>query len=111
VNERKDSTNLVADNLTKSKFSFWQIFSKYQSLIILLTLSVFFSFISDNFLTLNNIWIILRQTSVNLCLAVGMTFVILTGGIDLSVGSILGFSGAVTAKLLWALQSDFLMDS
>lgn len=100
MNERKDSTNLVADNLTKSKFSFWQLFSKYQSLIILLTLSVFFSFISDNFLTLNNIWIILRQTSVNLCLAVGMTFVILTGGIDLSVGSILGFSGAVTAKLL-----------
>ncbi len=42
----------------------------------------------------------MRQISVNVCVSVGMTLVILTAGIDLSVGSILAFSGAITAGLL-----------
>jgi len=46
----------------------------------------------SNFLTLNNTMNILRQVSINLVLASGMTFVILTAGIDLSVGSILAVS-------------------
>ena len=48
---------------------------------------------------------ILRQTSVNAVIAAGMTFVILTGGIDLSVGSILGISGAVCASILVSGQN------
>jgi len=84
----------------RTKLSFKDYLSRYQSILILVGLGVFFGLISNRFFTPNNLWIILRQTSVNLCIAVGMTFVILTGGIDLSVGSILGFSGAVTAKLL-----------
>lgn len=52
------------------------------------------------FLTFGNLRNILLQISVNVCLSIGMTLVILTGGIDLSVGSILAFAGAVTAGLL-----------
>jgi len=74
--------------------------TRYQSLIILGGLFVIFTLLTNRFLTPGNLWTILRQSSVNLCLAVGMTYVILAGGIDLSVGSILGFSGAVAAKLL-----------
>ena len=58
------------------------------------------SLLSDRFLTPENGWNILRQISVNLCLSVGMTLVILSGGIDLSVGAILGLAGAVAAGLL-----------
>ncbi len=54
---------------------------------------------SENFATGDNFFNILRQVSVNLCISVGMTMVILTGGIDLSVGSILALSGAVAAGL------------
>jgi len=52
------------------------------------------------FLTIGNLRNILLQISVNVCLSIGMTLVILTGGIDLSVGSILAFAGAVAAGLL-----------
>jgi ribose transport system permease protein len=58
------------------------------------------AFLSDNFATSDNLFNVLRQVSVNLCISVGMTMVILTGGIDLSVGSILAFSGAIAAGLL-----------
>ncbi|MDI3473414.1 MAG: ribose transport system permease protein [Thermotogaceae bacterium] len=74
--------------------------SKFQSLIILISLTIIVGLLSERFFSINNMWNILRQTSVNLCISVGMTMVILTGGIDLSVGSVLGFTGAVIAGLL-----------
>jgi ribose transport system permease protein len=55
---------------------------------------------TDTFLTLDNGRNILRQISVNLCLSTGLTLVILSGGIDLSVGAVLALSGAVAAWLL-----------
>jgi ribose transport system permease protein len=58
------------------------------------------SILSDRFMTADNTWNVMRQVSVNMVISVGMTLVILTGGIDLSVGSILAFSGAVTAGML-----------
>jgi ribose transport system permease protein len=58
------------------------------------------SFLSDRFLTSANGVNILRQNSVNVCLSIGMTIVILSGGIDLSVGSVLAFTGAITAGLI-----------
>jgi len=73
---------------------------KFQSLIALFVLCVAISLLSDKFLTVNNGWNVLRQISVNICISVGMTFVVLTAGIDLSVGSILAFCGAITAGLL-----------
>ena len=68
-----------------------------KSLIALLLLIVVVSTLSPNFFTLNNIFNILQQTSVNAIMAVGMTLVILTSGIDLSVGSLLALTGAVAA--------------
>lgn len=73
---------------------------KFQSIIALLVMCVVLAFMSDKFLTMENGWNIMRQISVNVCISVGMTLVILTRGIDLSVGSILAFSGAVAAGLL-----------
>ncbi|MBE9188989.1 ribose ABC transporter permease [Gloeocapsopsis crepidinum LEGE 06123] len=62
---------------------------------ILLLIGILFTFLTPNFLTPGNIVNILRQASINIVLATGMTFVILTGGIDLSIGSILGVSAVV----------------
>jgi len=73
---------------------------KLQSLIALFSMIVFFSVLYKDFRTLDNFWTIMRQVSVNACLSVGMTMVILTGGIDLSVGSVLALSGAFAAGLL-----------
>ncbi|MDV7143394.1 ribose ABC transporter permease [Tropicimonas sp. TH_r6] len=68
--------------------------------LILLMTAV--SLYSPNFLTVDNLLNILRQTSINAIIAMGMTFVILTAGIDLSVGSILAFAGAVCASMIAA---------
>ncbi|EHK9052456.1 ribose ABC transporter permease [Vibrio vulnificus] len=76
----------------------WLIEQK--SLIALLFLIVVVSFLNPNFFTVDNILNILRQTSVNAIIAVGMTFVILTAGIDLSVGSVLALCGAFAASLV-----------
>ena len=73
---------------------------KFQSLIALLLMCIVLSFLTDRFLTGENAWNVMRQISVNVVISVGMTLVILTGGIDLSVGSILAISGAVTAGML-----------
>jgi len=73
---------------------------KFQSLIALFLMCVVLSILSDKFLTVDNAWNVMRQISVNICISVGMTLVILTAGIDLSVGSILALCGAVTAGLL-----------
>src|SRR6478609_2931830 len=74
--------------------------TRFQSLLALLVMVVALSLMSDKFLTLANGRNILLQISVNLCLSIGMTLVILTGGIDLSVGAILAFAGAMAAGLL-----------
>ncbi|EHD0096891.1 ribose ABC transporter permease [Vibrio vulnificus] len=76
----------------------WLIEQK--SLIALLFLIVVVSFLNPNFFTVDNILNILRQTSVNAIIAVGMTLVILTAGIDLSVGSVLALCGAFAASLV-----------
>ncbi len=55
--------------------------------------AIIVSVINPRFLSIYNILNILRQTSINSVIAAGMTFVILTGGIDLSVGSVLAFCG------------------
>ena len=57
---------------------------------------------SDNFLTASNLSNIARQVSINAIIAVGMTCVILTGGIDLSVGPVMALSGTLTAGLMVA---------
>jgi len=58
--------------------------------------------LTPHFLTLANILNVMEQTSINAVVAIGMTYVIISGGIDLSVGSILALSGVVLAKILKA---------
>ncbi len=77
-----------------------ELFKKLQPLIALVVMVVALSLLSDKFLTIANQRNILLQISVNLCLSIGMTLIILTGGIDLSVGAILALAGAVAAGLL-----------
>jgi len=70
------------------------------SLFGLIILCIIFSILSDSFLNTYNIINIARQSSVNIILAVGMTLVILTGGIDLSVGAVLALVGTLVAGML-----------
>ena len=90
------------------QMDFKNLLIKYKSLVGLLLLIVVVSVLSPSFLSTRNILNILRQTSVNAIIAAGMTFVILTGGIDLSVGSVLAISGAFAASLLASGQSIFV---
>lgn len=91
-------TNTTSDNRKKLLSKEWLIEQK--SLIALLFLVVVVSFLTPNFFTVDNLLNILRQTSVNAIIAVGMTLVILTAGIDLSVGSVLALCGAFAATLV-----------
>ncbi|HFG2074745.1 TPA: ribose ABC transporter permease [Vibrio cholerae] len=91
-------TNTTSDNRKKLLSKEWLIEQK--SLIALLFLVVVVSFLNLNFFTVDNLLNILRQTSVNAIIAVGMTLVILTAGIDLSVGSVLALCGAFAATLV-----------
>jgi uncharacterized membrane protein len=60
--------------------------ARFQSLIALFLLCLALSMLSDKFLTFSNLWNVMRQISVNICISVGMTLIVLTAGIDLSVG-------------------------
>lgn len=75
-------------------------FIKNKPLMVLLVTSIVISILEPRFLTTGNLMTILRQTSINAVIATGMTFVILVGGIDLSVGSVLGFTGAIAATMI-----------
>lgn len=79
-----------------------ELLIKYKSVIGLVAFSLIIAIFNDRFLTIGNILNVLRQTSINSVIAAGMTFIILTGGIDLSVGSTLALTGAVMASLLSA---------
>lgn len=74
--------------------------SELTTVIALIILMAVITTINSNFLTANNLLNLLLQVTSNALIAFGMTFVILTGGIDLSVGSILALSSALTAGLL-----------
>ncbi len=80
--------------------SFFSFFQRNSSLCVFVLLIMIVSVLSPDFLTIGNLLNVLRQSSINGLIAFGMTLVVLTAGIDLSVGSILAFSGASTALLL-----------
>ena len=81
---------------------------KYKSLIGLVLLCVVITFVSPAFMTLSNITNVFTQVSTNAIIAVGITFVILTGGIDLSVGSTVAISGAFAASIIKSTNNVFL---
>jgi len=96
------------NNMLKNK-SFLSLFSKkrfkeyirsYALFIIFIVLCVILAFASETFLKPNNIINVFRQISINGILALGMTFVIILGGIDISIGSVAAVSGVVASLVL-----------
>ncbi|GGA38889.1 ribose ABC transporter permease [Pelagibacterium lentulum] len=69
-------------------------------LVGLVVVCILMSFASENFFQFNNMMNVMRQVSIIGIIAVGMTFVILTGGIDLSVGAVMALSGTIAAGLM-----------
>ncbi|MBS4207527.1 ribose ABC transporter permease [Bacillus sp. FJAT-50079] len=95
----KKSFKLLNKNIIQQSRLFW----------VLLLFIIIASIVSPNFTQVDNIINILRQVSIVGIIAVGMTFVILTGGIDLSVGSIVAVVAVVSAQLLAAGIPIFLV--
>lgn len=91
MNEKIENKNRVKANSTLQSLG---------SLIALAGLVIIFSIISSNFRSINNILALLKQASVNALIAFGMTGVILTGGIDLSVGSTLALTSMLCAAMV-----------
>ncbi len=75
------------------------LFGQFGALIVLIVIAIVFYVLEPQFASQRNLFNIARQVSIYGILAVGMTFVILTGGIDLSVGSVLAFAGLVAASV------------
>jgi len=71
-----------------------------RAFFVLVALLILFSALAPSFLTANNLAILAKHVAISAILAIGMTFVVLTGGIDLSVGSVAGFGGMVAGYLL-----------
>lgn len=88
-------TNAVSTKPGLKKLALADTMQAMGILPILVLIIIVFSFIAPNFMIEANMMNITRQASINIVLAAGMTFVILTGGIDLSVGSILGVTAVM----------------
>lgn len=78
----------------------FNVLQRMGPLLGLALIVIVLSIINSDFLTISNIFNVLRQISINALIAFGMTFVILTGGIDLFVGSMLALASAITAGLM-----------
>lgn len=76
------------------------VLMKARTFIALILVFLFFSFAAPNFLSAANLVIMSKHVALNAFLAIGMTFVIVSGGIDLSVGSIVGLCGMVAGWLV-----------
>ncbi|MGZ2223611.1 ABC transporter permease subunit [Glutamicibacter nicotianae] len=93
-------TKKVTDQVVLKKADPAYLWDRYGILAVLLILVVLMSVFAPNFLSMSNGLNVMRAVSINAILAAGMTLVILTGGIDLSVGSVVALSG-VSSVLLW----------
>ena len=82
--------------------------ARLQTLFVLVGLIVLFGIASPHFLTTDNLLNVMEQSAINAILGIGLTFVIISAGIDLSVGSILALCGLVVADLLVAGHSNLV---
>lgn len=92
-------TSPSTEEIKKSRFDSLDIASRFGAFIFLIVLCLIFAVLEPAFLKPINIFNVLRQVSIFGLLAIGMTFVILTAGIDLSVGSLLALAGLVAAAV------------
>ncbi|MET4638428.1 ABC transporter permease [Mycetocola sp. 2940] len=90
----------------KRQIDYLGILLEGRAFIALIVLVIIFALLSDSFLTFNNLLTMTKHVAYNAILALGMLFVILKGGIDLSVGSTVGLSGVVAGVLLQGWQLD-----
>ena len=95
-----DRSNSWARFLSRVVTFFRTGFSEGILILILLAFFIIFSLTSPSFLTLNNLSNLVRQVAIIGVVSIGMTIVIISAGIDLSVGSIVGFSNILVAVLL-----------
>jgi ribose/xylose/arabinose/galactoside ABC-type transport system permease subunit len=86
--------------INKKGLNLQQFSSKYGIVVALIAICAALSIATPNFMTVENVMNVLRQVSINGILAIGMTFVVITGGIDLSVGSLVAFSGVIVASFI-----------
>ncbi|MGF1723501.1 ABC transporter permease [Photobacterium nomapromontoriensis] len=98
ISSSTPSTNKSID--WKQLLKQWSQHPVFFPLLGFLAVFMIMVLVSDNFLTTNNLTNVARQVSINAIIAVGMTCAILTGGIDLSVGSVMALSGTITAGLI-----------
>ena len=94
--------------MNRSKFNM-EFARKYGILIVLVVMWILLMIVSPTFRTTKNAVNILRQVSVNGIIAIGMTFVIMTGGINLTVGSLVAAAGVVSGSILVANPSNVLL--
>ena len=83
-----------------SKTDVQQFLLRGRAFIALILVMIVFTMLSPQFLSSNNLVIISKHVAINALLAIGMTFIILTGGIDLSVGSIVGLTAMIAGGLI-----------
>lgn len=95
-----NGTSAVKENANKNKPSIGLVLLKGRTFIALIILLIIFSIIAPNFLSYNSLSSIGKHVALYGILAIGMTFVIITGGIDLTVGSIVGISGMIAGGLI-----------
>ena len=81
------------------RFDIIDMLGRFAPLIFLISLMIAFTIAEPRFLSPFNLFNVMRQISITGLLAIGMTFVILTAGIDLSVGALLAFAGLVGAAV------------
>ena len=86
--------------MTKKKTDIVAFYEKFGIIFILVIEFLIFSLMSSNFLSIDNLFLVGRQVSFTGIAAVGMTMVLLMGEIDISVGSILAFTGCLSAELV-----------
>ena len=91
----------TAASVKKKKLKLGMLLLKLRTFIALFLVVVYFSIMAPNFLSMANMIIMVKHVSIYAFLAIGMTFVIITGGIDLSVGSIVGLAGMVAGGLIY----------
>ena len=92
------TTTIIAEN--RKKFSVAKLLLEGRAFLALILIIVVFSLMSPNYLTVDNVLIMASHVAIYALLGMGMLMVILNGGIDLSVGSTLGFSAIIAGFLL-----------
>lgn len=90
------------------KLSFSEFYEKYGVLVVFIIEMILFALLSDRFLSATNILNVLRQIAMTGILAIGMTYVCITSGIDLSVGAIIAMTTVLTSAVVDATGSTIL---